>query len=115
MKKLSFVVILIVSLLIINNLVRSIYGLWQKRELIEDAKKELSFEKEKYVALSEQMKEVSTPFFLEEEARNKLFLVKPGEEVVIVPRSEESSIQSTKRIRVKPVWQQWLTYFGFSV
>jgi cell division protein FtsB len=114
MRKLSFVVILLIGLLVINNLVRSIYGLWQKRALIEDAKRELSIEKQKYVALSEQMKEVGSPSFLEEEARNKLFLVKPGEEVVIVPREEKKEIYTTKKVKEKAIWEQWLSYFAFS-
>lgn len=113
MKKLFYIVIIIVGILIINNLVRSIYGLWQKRSLIEDAKKELSIEKRKYVELGDEMKEVGKASFLEEEARNKLFLVKPGEEVVIVPREVGEVIKSTRKMRVKAVWQQWFVYFGF--
>lgn len=114
MRKMLFIVIVLIGILIINNLVRSIYGLWQKSALIEDAKRELSVEKSKYIELTEEMKEVSSPFFLEEEARNKLFLAKPGEEIVIVPREEQSALQSTKKVRVKPVWQQWMKYFAFS-
>ena len=114
MRKLSFVVILLICSLIINNLVRSIYGLWQKSSLIEQAKQDLLIEKRKNIALRLEMEEVGSPMFVEQEARNRLFLTKPGEEVILVPKELDEEIKTTKKMRSKSNWQQWLIYFGFS-
>jgi len=88
--------------------------LWQKSSLIEQAKQDLLIEKRKNIALRLEMEEVGSPMFVEQEARNRLFLTKPGEEVILVPKELDEEIKTTKKMRSKSNWQQWLIYFGFS-
>lgn len=113
MKKIIFVLILIISFIIINNLVRSIYNLWNKQHLIVAARKELMVEKENNSKLKRDLVAVDNPHFVDEEARNKLFMVKPGEQVIILPKSEGKA-PTGEKIALRPAkqyWQEWLDIF----
>ena len=113
-KKIAFFTIIILSFFVINGLIHSIMGLWQKDQLIVSAEKELENEKQKNQLLKKQIAVVQKPQFIEEEARDKLFLVKPGEQVVIIPTISTKNVQTTvqnKQSSVKPNWQQWWELF----
>ena len=109
LKKAIFLIIVIVLLLVINSLVHSIYDIWSKQDLLNQAQKELTKEEQKNQKLKAELSFVQTPQFIEGEARNKLFLVKPGEQQVLIPNtaSESSKVQEKQT----PSWQQWLNLF----
>ena len=108
-KKAIFIIAVIVLLVIINNLVHSIYDIWNKQDLLNQAQKELTKEESKNQKLKAELSYVQTQKFIEEEARNKLFLVKPGEQQVLIPnKSIESSKVQEKQI---PNWQKWVNLF----
>ncbi|MBI4084327.1 MAG: septum formation initiator family protein [Candidatus Levybacteria bacterium] len=110
MKKAIFFLLIALLLFTINNLAHSIYSLWQKQGHLERARQDLQKAKRENQRLGEQNKIVSSPQFVEEEARNKLLLTKPGEQIVILPKriSERKKQQPKKE---QPYWQQWLTIF----
>lgn len=109
MKKAVFILIVIVLLFIINGLIHSIFDTYSKKSLLTQAQKELEAEKLKNSKLKSQLSYVQTGQFIEEEARNKLFLVKPGEQhVVISDNLFEKNNQPKKSL---PNWQQWLNLF----
>lgn len=115
LKKIVYFIFIIISVFIINDLVHSIYNLWQKNDLIDQAKNALTLEKKKNNDLKKRIKTVTGPQFVEEEARNKLFMVRPGEGIVVVapttnlkPKSMKNSVRETR-----PNWRQWWdTLFG---
>ncbi len=111
MKKIGFILIVIVLLTIINGLLHSIYDLWNKQDLLIQAKKELSVEELKNQKLKADLSYAQSPQFLEEEARNKLFLVKPGEQEVLISQSLIKPQNSQKTKANIPNWQQWLNLF----
>lgn len=111
MKKISFVVIIIISVFIINSLTRSIYDLWKKQDLIVRARQELSKEKEENQRLKSQLSLVGNDQFIEEEARNKLFLVKPGEQEVIIPKELQDADKSAQNKDNAPNWKKWWNLF----
>lgn len=111
MKKIFLFLIIAVLLFAINNLARSIVTLWQKRELLTKADQELKKVKAENKRLKEQVKIVEGSQFVEQEARNKLLLGKPGEQIVIMPKNSQNEKQkkpSTQPIKSTPNWQQWL-------
>ncbi|MCL4419044.1 septum formation initiator family protein [Patescibacteria group bacterium] len=110
MKKISFIIIIIISIFIINSLARSIYDLWKKQDLIVRAKQDLDKEKEENQKLKSQLSLVGNEQFIEEEARNKLFLVKPGEQEVIVPQDLLNK-NSQKKPDNAPNWKKWWNLF----
>lgn len=111
LKKAAFIVIVIVFLLVINNLIHSIYNIWNKQDLLTQAQKELIREQEKNRKLKAELSYVQTQKFIEEEARNKLFLVKPGEQEVLLPSSSSSNQSQKRREAEIPNWQKWLKLF----
>lgn len=113
-KKIVFFGFIIFSFFVINDSLHSIYSLWQKHDLLDKAKRELSVEKKKNSDFKQQLSVVTAPNFVEEEARNKLFLVKPGEGIVVVAPDEDvvaSSSTSVKTVEKRANWQQWRDVF----
>ncbi len=112
-KKIVFFIILIASVIIINNLVHSIYTLWQKKNLVVKAQLELEKEKQENQELKRKLAQVKQPQFVEKEARNKLFLAKPGEGVIVIPTGAIKPSQSTqpKPKDTRPNWQKWWETF----
>lgn len=111
MKKAGFIVIVIVLLLIINSLGHSIYDLWHKQDLLTSAQKELEAEKLRNQKLKGELSYAQSQQFLEETAHNKLFLVKPGEQRVLI---SQDLINKTIEQEIKdntPNWQKWLNLF----
>jgi len=76
------------------------------------AKNNLEKEKKDNLRLKSQLTFVKSDQFIEEEARNKLFMVKPGESGVILP-SNLGSGKPGAPARELPNWQKWLNLFGF--
>lgn len=115
MKKILYLLIIIASVYIMNSLVRSIYNLWQKKDLITVAKTQLAQQQNENEKLQDQLKQVKRNDFIEEEARDKLFMVKNGEQVVMLPHTQEEQTGQGTAVQEQPklpVWQQWLALFS---
>ena len=111
MKKAIFIFTVIVFLIIINNLLHSIYDLWHKQDLLTSAKKELEVEKLKNSKLKGELSYVETQTFLDETARNKLFLAKPGEQQVLISKDLiKTSSEASSKANI-PNWQKWWKLF----
>lgn len=95
-------------------MVRSIYGLWQKHDLLTQAEGDLAKKKQENSRLKQQLTIVESASFVEQEARNKLFMQKPGESRVIVDRRLIDAVAGVKTEAKKdnrPNWQQWWELF----
>lgn len=115
MKRIALAIILIISLIIINNLVRSIYNLWQKQDLVVKTEQDLKREKELSMQLAKQYEAVRRKDFVEKEARNKLFFVKPGEEMIILPQDpgqKAAAVPVKRRKRELTPSEEWLSLFA---
>ncbi len=113
-KKIVFFAFIIISFFIISELVSSIYNLWKKHDLAGSANSVLTREKKKNAQLRERLKIVTEPQFIEQEARNKLFLVKPDEKIVVVaPTAYQKSSSDIKArvIDIRPNWKKWRDLF----
>ncbi|GEM_PF-1874443 len=112
MKRLAFLSVVLISLIVINNLVHSIYDLWQKKEFIARGQRELEFQKKENQELRNKLQVVNRPDFVETEARNKLFLQKQGESRVVLPASTQASSSGQISILDQvPNWEKWLKLF----
>ena len=109
MKKVFYIVVVIVLILIINGLAHSIYDLWSKKDLITSGQRKLDEEKLRNQKLKGELSYVVTHEFIEEQARDSLFLSKPNEKEVILPTASKSA--SEKKQPPKPNWQKWLDLF----
>jgi cell division protein FtsB len=111
MKKAVFVLIVLVLLFIINGLAHSIYDLWHKQDLLTSAQRQLSQEKLKNQKLKGELSYVKSPQFIEEQAHNKLFLVKPGEQEILISQSLKNKNQPQGKNQNTANWQKWLNLF----
>lgn len=113
MKKVLFFLVCIVLLFIIHGLFRSIITLWEKKDVYVAKKLELERVKKEHIVLKEQEKTVTDSQFAEKEIRNKLFLVKPDENVVVLPSDvgKETKAPKKKHVAARPVYEQWLSLF----
>lgn len=107
-KRLIFIGFVIVSLLVIHGLASSIYDLWHKQDLIKSQNSSLERNLAENRELKAKLKHVQTQEFIEEEARNKLFLSKPGEKEILLPSS--TSAPSTHTVYISN-WQKWVQLF----
>lgn len=117
MKKIGLILVIIVFVFIIQNLLHSIYGLWQKRELLVNARNEVVIAKKENIALKEQIEAVKNPAFIEKQARDKLLLTKPGEQIIVVPDKliVEKTEEKDEDRKNMSNWQQWLSLFSHGV
>ena len=67
MKKVLYFVTIIVCLVIINGLVRSIYDLWHKQDVVVSVKTDLEKEKKENERLKKQLVFVKSQEFIEED------------------------------------------------
>ncbi len=115
MKRIIFFSIIIASLFIINTLVHSITTLWQKHDLLVNSQRELERQKKENQYLTQQLSIAQSPEFVEQTARNKLFLVKPGEKRVLINeallKTASDSAKASAKGENKPNFQQWLELF----
>jgi cell division protein FtsB len=110
MKKISFIIVVLVLVLIINNLVASIWDIWQKKDVVSQAQKELSRQKAENMRLKSALSYAQTPEFIEKEARDKLFMIKEGEQKVLLPQESGNPQELSKRNN-DPNWKKWLKLF----
>ncbi len=113
LKKIAFFGSIIISLFVINSLIHSIYTLWQKQHLVVRARQDLEKEQQQQQQLQRQLSIVQKPQFVEEEARNKLFLAKPGEGVIVISKDALHASKSGKDTSqdTRPNWKRWWELF----
>lgn len=112
MKKVVLVIILIFFVFIVQNLSHSIYGLLQKKELLVKARNDLAKAKQDNQTLKNQASAVKQPYFIEEQARDKLLMTKPGEQIVVAPdKLIVKDVRSAVVKKEKTNWQLWWALF----
>ena len=109
MKKFLFLTIVVILLFIINNLVRSIFDIWQKKDFVTEAQKELSFQKQENQRLKSALSYSKTQEFIEKQARDKLFMLKQGEQKVLLSKDTQEKLGGQKE--KLPNWKQWWELF----
>lgn len=116
MKKIFFLLITVISFFVISNFLTSIYTLWHKKDLLIIANNQLQREEADNAKLKQQLAKVKGKDFIEEQARDRLFMVRPSESEIIIPASALHLLPSTKSISQtyqKPNWQRWLGLFFY--
>ncbi|MDE2588833.1 MAG: septum formation initiator family protein [Patescibacteria group bacterium] len=113
MKRIIFFTLIAIAILSMVHSVQSVYSLWQKRDIILQTQKEVQKEQTENSKLKQQLQVISQSAFVEEQARDKLFMVKSGEKMVFIP-TDEMSTRSGRQFAVEQTlssWQQWWNLF----
>jgi cell division protein FtsB len=109
MRKIIFIIIIAILLLISNDLTRSIYDIWQKKDYITQAQKELNVQKQENQRLKSALSYSQTQEFIEKQAREKLFMVKNGEQAILIEQGAEKA--DTSKGNTDPNWKKWWKLF----
>ena len=112
------VIVAIVAVMVVFEYARAYYQdyqVCQEIAYLEDQAKKMESKK---VELLEVLKYVKSDNFVEEKARTELNLVKPGEQVMVVPqikdRSNRQENEAVVRLKNIPNYQKWLNYFSLN-
>ena len=111
MKKITFIIIIVILLLVINGLLHSIWDIWQRKDVVLQAQNALSVEKQENQRLKSAFSYSQTQEFIEKEARNKLFMVKEGERKVLIPKELEGGGGNLTVGENVPNWKKWRNLF----
>lgn len=113
-KKIGFGVIILVVIVVIYSLFNQIIATLNVSGRLNKVADSLSKAEIKNRELKNRLSQIKSPQFVEEVARNKLGLAKPGETVVIIPDEKIKEIlgasDSAKEARL-PNWLGWLRVF----
>lgn len=101
---------ILVLLLVIKNIVGSILSLRQNSHIVTTLRQEEKAEKQKKQFLKEKLYLVNTSQFIENEAREKLGMVQPGEHIILAP-PVVAIAPKTVEIDYSPNWQKWWRLF----
>lgn len=94
----------------IKNSFSSFSGLSSGKERLTDLEMSLQEQKKENAYLKERLSYVQSNQFVEEEARDKLGLVKDGEYIVIAPPPTDK-IKQPENIDARPNWKKWWELF----
>ena len=113
-KSLTFFVLLISSILIIN-LGRDIWRLIKAGERFVQAEKKLEQVKEQNQDLKKTKEFYQSDAFLEEQIRNKLQMAKPEEKIIILPETIRNTqleqLEQLEKLEQLANWEKWLRLF----
>lgn len=87
-------------------LATNVWRLWRAGDRIKQAEEEVKKQEQENQTLQKKLAEVQSPEFIEREAKDKLGLVREGEEIVVLP--PQNSISNTQYpISNDPNWKKW--------
>ena len=111
-RKLVRAAVLIICIAIAAGILRSVYTLSQKKGIIAERQQVLHELTDKKRQLQEELREATSPAFIERVTRDKLGLVREGETVVILDKSQITNHNDqTKQKQDIPSWKQWWELF----
>lgn len=112
-KKIALILIILVVLIVTYNLITQIIAFTKSGERLFQAADVVYKLELKNKQLKDNLSKIQTPAFIEEEARDKLGLAKPGETLVVIPEEKLKSVLGASlsaQIRL-PNWLGWLKVF----
>jgi cell division protein DivIC len=112
------VIVAIVAIMVVFEYTRAYYQGYLVRQEIAYLEEQAKKMESKKVELLEVLKYVKSDNFVEEKARTELNLIKPGEQVVVVPEAKENGNrqenEAVVRLKNIPNYQKWLNYFSIN-
>ncbi len=107
MKKVITIIIVVFCVFSAIRSAQEIISLLQKRSIVLQARDHLAYLQQKNAKLKSQMNQAQDPNFVQEQARDKLFLSLPNETRILVATGSGEQTIEGKPV-VLPTWQQWL-------
>lgn len=108
----SKVVVIFLCAFLAIGVLRSVYSLSQKKDILADQQKTLADLEEHKAQLTARLAEATSAAFIERVARDKLGLIREGEQVVIMDKTYLTvGGDDQKNSKNLPSWKQWWGLF----
>ena len=106
-------IIIVVGALLILNFSRDILKLLKAGDRLKEAEEKVTRLEKEHQALQEKREFYASEEFVEQEARNKLNMARPGETIVILPPNVKEILGHSDRPQAPdiPNWQKWWKLF----
>lgn len=109
LKNVITIAIILTLLVLMRNIASSIYNLIQNEDIVQDLQTQLERERKEYAFLNQRLTEVKSDTFVEQEAREKLGLVRDNEyPVFVIP---PSPTPTPLRQEADQNWKKWKEVF----
>lgn len=104
-------VIFLISLAIVVTAPSSLYEMWQRRDILRQRQVVRDSLAAKNEALKRELAEAETPEYVEKVARENLGLIKEGETIILMPRTQ--NVRSNDQINTQEIanWKKWWRLF----
>ncbi len=103
--------VLLFFVLVGIGVLRTVYTISQKRGIVAERKAVLEAEEAKNKELTARLQEATSAAFVERVARDKLGLVREGETVIIMDKSQVLNLNNEGKPQDLPSWRQWWELF----
>ena len=105
--------ITVISVMVIIGFIRSISRQISRTDVVGEHREALLKEEEKNRELKEQLKEATSPAFIEKQAREKLGLAREGDTIVLLAKPKDSGINARVGGDGDTVanWKRWWRLF----
>jgi len=112
-KKPIQILIIVIGIALIVSLSRSILKMFRAKDELKLAEQKIEELQKEAASLTEKKEFYQSEEFVEQEARNKLNMVKEGETVVVLPPNLKEIIggKEDQPLAPLPNWRQWLNLF----
>jgi len=112
-KKPIQVLIIVIGIVLIVSLSRSILKMFRAKDELKLAEQKIEELQKEAAILTEKKDFYQSEEFIEQEARNKLNMVKEGETVVVLPPNLKELLggRENQPQILLPNWRQWLNLF----
>lgn len=113
-KKIIFVLGVVLVIGMIYSFGKQIYGSLEAGKRLDNEAEKLTLLQKRNEELKKKLTEVGSLQFIEQQARDKLSLARPGEAVMVIPQAEIDKVlgvqQEVQKV-IEPYWQGWLKLF----
>ncbi|KKS64434.1 hypothetical protein A3A14_02055 [Candidatus Daviesbacteria bacterium RIFCSPLOWO2_01_FULL_43_38] len=113
-KKIIFVLGVILVIVMVYGFGKQIFSSLEAGKRLDNEAEKLTLLQRRNEELKKKLVEVGSLQFIEQQARDKLSLARPGETIMVIPQSEiDKVLGAQKEVQkiVEPYWQGWLRLF----
>jgi cell division protein FtsB len=116
LKQIVWIVLIVCGVGVLGQLAYSSYSLWKKQDIAYERQEYLKTLEQDQITLKNSLSQSLGAGYIEQEARNKLGLAKPGETVVIMPDASAGGSQISQpnlpqSVDTIPNWKKWWELF----
>lgn len=99
--------VIIIGIILIINTIKAIGDAWRAGDRVELRGQKINLLEKENEKIKQKIAEVESPEYLEQIARDKLNLSKPGEVLIILPKDIYATNSANLKSDNRSNWQKW--------